>query len=39
MDKWEKLKIYIELELEKPINNDDIPKSILEDILFKMKCL
>lgn len=33
MDKWEKLKIYNELELEKPMNNDDILKSILEDVL------
>lgn len=36
MDKWDKLKLYIENELEKPMNSDDIPTSILEDILWKM---
>lgn len=37
MEKWEKLKEYIEEELEKPLNSDDIPNSILEGILDKMK--
>lgn len=37
--RWDMLRMYIEEELDKPINNDDIPKSILGDILYKMDCL
>lgn len=35
-DKWELLKEYLKNELKDPMNNDDIPKSILESILYKM---
>lgn len=36
---WNELKNYIKSELERPGNSDDIPQSILEDILYKMESL
>lgn len=36
---WNKLKSHIKSELERPVNSDDIPQSILEDILYKMESL
>lgn len=38
-EKWELLKEYLKKELEEPMNNDDIPKSILESVLWKMEDL
>lgn len=36
---WNELKNHIKSELERPINSDDIPQSILEDVLYKMESL